>query len=120
MVQCTAQLNNVSTSFETIKNKFIGQTKHIHNLYNTTLPNIKNAFEEFSSFLKDTIDHISSHSKKVDVSNYSGDNKSVSDDTGDGTSSSNGSTTYKKHTPQTSSETSHNHYHQVIWNKLAH
>ncbi|EAA15411.1 hypothetical protein YYC_04765 [Plasmodium yoelii 17X] len=71
-----------------IKNIFIGATKHIHNLYNTTLPNIKNAFKESSSFLKVIIYHISS-----------GDNKFGLEDTWDELPTPNDSKKHQKHTP---------------------
>ncbi|KEG00171.1 hypothetical protein YYE_04982 [Plasmodium vinckei vinckei] len=94
------KLNDANTSYEMIKNKFKGATKHIHNLYNTTLPSVQNAFNKFSDFFNGIIDNVSNDSKQVNPPADSDDKQS---DSGGG---EDGSSQPQKNSEQTSSETS--------------
>ncbi|SCL99119.1 hypothetical protein, conserved, partial [Plasmodium chabaudi adami] len=78
------KLNDVITSLETIKNRFTDATKHIHNLYNTTLPSIKNGFDKSIDFFNDIINSINIDFKQVDTPAGSGDSKSEPGGTGSG------------------------------------
>ncbi|VEV56668.1 PIR protein CIR protein [Plasmodium vinckei vinckei] len=80
------KLNDGITWFEMIKNKFICATKHIHNLYNTTLPSIQNAFNKSINFSNHNINNISTDSKQVKPHADSDDNQSESGGAGDDTS----------------------------------
>ncbi|SCL99300.1 Plasmodium variant antigen protein Cir/Yir/Bir, putative [Plasmodium chabaudi adami] len=72
------KLNDGITWFEMIKNKFICATKHIHNLYNTTLPSIQNAFNKSIDFSNHIINNISTDSNEVDPLSDSDDSESGS------------------------------------------
>ncbi|SCL93353.1 Plasmodium variant antigen protein Cir/Yir/Bir, putative [Plasmodium chabaudi chabaudi] len=78
------KLNDAINSFEMIKNKFIGATQYIYNLYNTTLPSIKNGFNKSIDFFNGIINSISIDFKQVDPPAGSDNNKSESGGTGSG------------------------------------
>ncbi|ETB63475.1 hypothetical protein YYC_00230 [Plasmodium yoelii 17X] len=66
------RLNNNFMFFGTYKEKIINISNVIHDIYNTTLSNIKNGFDKYINFFNDIIDNISSGFKKVETYAISG------------------------------------------------
>ncbi|SCL84652.1 CIR protein, partial [Plasmodium chabaudi adami] len=76
--QGVEKLNDAITSFGTIKKRITECTDTIKNLYSTSLTNLENTYDKYSSVLKEIINSISTDSKQVDPSGGSDDNQSGS------------------------------------------
>ncbi|VUC54228.1 BIR protein [Plasmodium berghei ANKA] len=77
------QLNNTFKFFRTYKEKIINISNEIHGVYNTTLDIIKNSFDKSINVFNKIIENISFDSKKIEITDDSGDKKHGSDGTGD-------------------------------------
>ncbi|SCL86135.1 CIR protein, partial [Plasmodium chabaudi chabaudi] len=75
----TGILNGAITSFEKIKERITEGADTIKNLYNTSLTNLEGIYNEYSSFLNEIINNISTDPKQVDSPADSDDSKSGSD-----------------------------------------
>ncbi|SCL87992.1 CIR protein, partial [Plasmodium chabaudi adami] len=72
------KLNDAITSFGTIKKRITECTDTIKNLYSTSLTNLENTYDKYSSVLKEIINSISTDSNEVDPPGGSGDSQSGS------------------------------------------
>ncbi|SCL88541.1 CIR protein, partial [Plasmodium chabaudi adami] len=70
--QGVEKLNDAITSFGTIKKRITECTDTIKNLYSTSLTNLEDNYNKYSSFLKEMIDNISTDSKQVEPPSESG------------------------------------------------
>ncbi|EUD70013.1 hypothetical protein YYG_04636 [Plasmodium vinckei petteri] len=101
------KLSNTLNFFEKHKKKITEVTETINNLYNTSMSNIKNAYDNSRNFLNSIIDNINSQPEKVDIPSTLGGSQSGSNGTGDGLPTTNDPSPPQKDSPQTPSGTSH-------------
>ncbi|CAD2084046.1 PIR protein CIR protein [Plasmodium vinckei lentum] len=101
------KLSNTLKFFEKHKKKITEATETINNLYNTSMSNIKNAYDNSRNFLNSIIDNISNQPEKVDMPSTLGGSQSGSNGTGGGLHTTNDPSPPQKDSPQTPSGTSH-------------
>ncbi|KEG00568.1 hypothetical protein YYE_04752 [Plasmodium vinckei vinckei] len=101
------KLNTGLKFFEKHKNKITEAKETINNLYNTSMSNIKTAYDNSREILNSIIDNISNQPEKVDMTSTLDGNKLGSGGTGAGPPTPNGSSTLQKDSPQTPSGTPH-------------
>ncbi|ETB61223.1 hypothetical protein YYC_01162 [Plasmodium yoelii 17X] len=77
------KINNTFKFYERYKEKIIHISNDIHDVYNTTLDNIKTGFDKSINFFNEIIENINIDSKKVENSDHSDDKKPGADGTGD-------------------------------------
>ncbi|VEV56202.1 PIR protein CIR protein [Plasmodium vinckei vinckei] len=100
------KLNTGIKFFEKHKKKIVEAKETINNLYNTSMSNIKIAYDNSMKILNSIIDNISNQPEKVNMPSTLDGNKLGSGGTGGGPPTPNGSSPSQKDSPQTPSGTS--------------
>ncbi|CAD2083924.1 CIR protein PIR protein [Plasmodium vinckei brucechwatti] len=101
------KLSNTFKFFEKHKKKITETKETINNLYNTSMSNIKTAYDNSRNFLNSIIDNISNQPEKVDMPSTLGGSQPGSNGTGGGLPTTNGPTPPQKDSPQTPPRTPH-------------
>ncbi|CAD2095760.1 PIR protein CIR protein [Plasmodium vinckei] len=101
------KLSNTFKFFEKHKKKITETKETINNLYNTSMSNIKTAYDNSRNFLNSIIDNISNQPEKVDMPSTLGSSQPGSNGTGGGLPTTNDPTPPQKDSPQTPPGTPH-------------